>query len=752
MTFPSLLCVLLLLCTGAVALTKPALLPLQLGSVTPEGWYKAQLLLQADGLPGHLSLFYPDIADSMWIGGTADTAGAFHERTPYWLNGMVPLASQLLSITAAELKKLVEAVAAGTETPCSKGFEVVSTTAALSTIPRDAPQLSHEQCLQACVRDTQCSAFSVSDKTGCALYRSLAEGWPVLQASEPRTCSRVLTSRTGASASVPQIVKTYVDTILSLQNKTSGWLGPNDMADLGVQYWGPMNVLQALAMFAEYNTNYTGVVTESMTSHILEAGRRMATIPMSDWASARYQDQALSILWLLERTTNVTIAQSLLEVAELGYKQGLDWEDWFTSMNLNSGVSGYYIHGVNNAQAIKSAGVQYVYTGNETLRTLASERIATIDQLFGLPTGMFCADELLCAPPSKLPSRGSELCAVVESMFSYATLFSVFGDVAFCDRVESIAFNALPATWASPTGGDMWAHQYLQAVNEIAAEIQSDHIWPNDGPEAEIYGLEPNDGCCTANGPQGWPKLGRFVFFSTDDGGVAVGAFVPSTATYPDGSALQLTTTYPFDDVITITAVCSSARPLRIRIPGWATGASVTVNGVLAAGVVNGTMFLTTAVKGTTKVIVSLNAVVRVESWSNNSISVYRGPLLFSLPLACNFSVLNTYPFESKDYSISSAANWSFALSVSNPVSAAFTVTSSPYVDGAAPFNRTGTQWVKLTGTGRPVFNWPLDMGSAGAVPASPACTNASNCGPEESITLVPHGLTSLRMGALPYA
>jgi hypothetical protein len=78
--------------------------------------------------------------------------------------------------------------------------------------------------------------------------------------------------------------------------------------------------------------------------------------------------------------------------------------------------------------------------------------------------GVAGADEVLCAGSTvKLPSRGSELCAVVEAMFSYNTMFSVFAYVPFADRAESIAYNALPATWASPTGGDMWNHQYLQA-------------------------------------------------------------------------------------------------------------------------------------------------------------------------------------------------------------------------------------------------------------------------------------------------
>ncbi len=37
----------------------------------------------------------------------------------------------------------------------------------------------------------------------------------------------------------------------------------------------------------------------------------------------------------------------------------------------------------------------------------------------------------------------------------------------------------------SPAGGDMWNHQYLQATNEIVAEVQKTHVWANDGPTAE---------------------------------------------------------------------------------------------------------------------------------------------------------------------------------------------------------------------------------------------------------------------------
>ncbi len=81
---------------------------------------------------------------------------------------------------------------------------------------------------------------------------------------------------------------------------------------------------------------------------------------------------------------------------------------------------------------------------------------------------------------------------------SQTTLGAVHGDVEFFDRAEKIAFNALPAAWASPRGGDMWAHPYLQAVNLVQATKQDPHTWTHDGDMSETFGLEPNFGCCTA--------------------------------------------------------------------------------------------------------------------------------------------------------------------------------------------------------------------------------------------------------------
>ena len=56
-------------------------------SIKPEGWLRRQLMIQAEGLSGNLYKVWPDIRDSVRIGGTKND----WERVPYWLDGFIPL-------------------------------------------------------------------------------------------------------------------------------------------------------------------------------------------------------------------------------------------------------------------------------------------------------------------------------------------------------------------------------------------------------------------------------------------------------------------------------------------------------------------------------------------------------------------------------------------------------------------------------------------------------------------------------------
>ena len=45
---------------------------LPLGEILPKGWLRRQLEIQLAGLTGNLDQFWPDVAQSGWIGGSEE--------------------------------------------------------------------------------------------------------------------------------------------------------------------------------------------------------------------------------------------------------------------------------------------------------------------------------------------------------------------------------------------------------------------------------------------------------------------------------------------------------------------------------------------------------------------------------------------------------------------------------------------------------------------------------------------------------
>ena len=170
--------------------------------------------------------------------------------------------------------------------------------------------------------------------------------------------------------------------------------------------------------------------------------------------------------------------------------------------------------------AMKAAAVWWLMTGEQKDRESLNQMLSALDRYHGQPFGIFSADEHYAGLD---PSQGTELCAVVEAMFSLETDISILGDAALGDRLEKIAYNALPGTLTA----DLWGHQYDQQANQVIVSV-ANRRWSTNGPESNIFGLEPNFGCCTANMHQGWPKFAAHLWMATADGGLAAVAYGPS--------------------------------------------------------------------------------------------------------------------------------------------------------------------------------------------------------------------------------
>ena len=119
----------------------------------------------------------------------------------------------------------------------------------------------------------------------------------------------------------------------------------------------------------------------------------------------RWQDFVVSIHWLLDYHPSGQ-EQFLWDLAELVYQQGFKWKDYYggsefpknsvSSMNLMN-------HGVNNGMAIKSGGVWFRQSHNQSDAKSSYQRMKVLDQYHGQASGMFTCDEHLAG---LMPSRG----------------------------------------------------------------------------------------------------------------------------------------------------------------------------------------------------------------------------------------------------------------------------------------------------------------------------------------------------------
>jgi len=241
---------------------------------------------------------------------------------------------------------------------------------------------------------------------------------------------------------------------------------------------------------------------------------------------------------------------------------------------------------------------------------------------------------------------------------------------------------------------------------------------------------------------------------------------------------INVTTDYPFDDDVTVTLsglpAGAVAFPLYIRVPSWASNATLSVAGGAPApvGAANGTMLRVAwagAAGPTATVALATNPAVRVSAWYNGALAVFRGALLYSLRFDETFEVTarNAVDPRAADYVVSSpgcdlspaapncSAPWNVALVVDDASApAAGFAFSRTGATPAVPFaaGLWGASNLELTATVRSVAAWTLASNAPAPPPASPVdCSAPGACGAPYLATFVPYGATHLRMSELPF-
>jgi hypothetical protein len=560
-------------------------------------------------------------------------------------------------------------------------------------------------------------------------------------------------------------VKNWIEPVLA-SSSDSGWYGPvknKDRWPLAVankvllQYYEATNDTRALDVLKDY------------FRYLLKS---KPDWPDKEWRGVRAMENAVTGYWLFRQTKEPWI----LDAIESIQNNSSDWTTYYEKfpwdsaavaekkIPLNWGPEGLTAHVVNNAMAIKYPGLWYQQSADERFRKAVLEGIAKYDKHHGQTGGRFSGDEHLSG---KSPDRGTELCSVVEYMFSLEELYEILGDNSLADRLELLAFNSLPGT----TTPDFWAHQYDQQSNQVLVNSEK-RAWSTNGNYSNIYGLMPNFACCLANMHQGWPKFVQSLWMATNDNGLIAAAFSPSAVKAKIANEKEVViheeTEYPFSGTVNFRIVTEKPVrfPLYLRIPAWAGKATIKYKDQVITGNGGTTVKLFARWDNEDVISMEIPMEIRFERRYNNSVSVLRGPLYFSLRIDKEYKnvKINYDNFGYKgsvDWEIYPAGPWNYGL-MFDKVNPSRGFETERKVIGKYPFAEKGDMiWLADSGKyvvlnedpavmirtrGMKIPGWGIKDGSADIPPLSPVKPE----GIPEVIRLVPYGCARLRITEFP--
>jgi DUF1680 family protein len=534
--------------------------------------------------------------------------------------------------------------------------------------------------------------------------------------------------------------KLWIEAALRSQ-KPDGWFGPDKgRAGLATRLkgredlWPNMIMLFCLQDYYDYTGDER--VIRLMTNYF----RYLQSVPsdrflVGYWPKMRGGDLLYSVYWLYNRTSDAR----LLDLAHKVHQATADW----TRDVINW-------HNVNMSQGFGQPTTYYLQSKDPKHLKASYRNFHKIRQMYGqFPGGMFAGDEN-CRPGYTDPRQAVETCGMIEMMLSCETLTWITGDPLWADRCEDVAFNSLPAALTA----DLKALRYLTAPNMVLSDRHNKSPGlQNGGP---MLHLNPHiHRCCQHNWGHGWPYYAQHLWFATPDNGLAAVFYSDCQVTAQIGDGTQVTidqnTHYPFDGNVELIVRSNGSVtfPLYLRVPGWCERPVVTVQGEPTAVDGSAGQFLRIDRQwsdGDT-IRLELPMEVRIRTWkeNQNSVSVDRGPLTFSLKIGEQYvreGGTDRWPA----WEIHPTTAWNYGLVLEPAPAESFEVVGKPWPANDMPFTHEGTP-IELRARGKRIPQWQLDeLALVGKLQPSPVRSDE----PSESITLIPMGAARLRIASFP--
>ena len=521
--------------------------------------------------------------------------------------------------------------------------------------------------------------------------------------------------------------KKYIDAILAQQCE-DGWICPCCEADrITYDTWAVQLLTKVLTVYYECSSDerIPEVLYRVLKNYyeLLSSGK----IALFNWGKFRWFEGLVAVKFVYERYGE----QWLRDLAKILKEQGADYDEFIKDWKRPVNYWQWGTHIVNIGMMLKTEAVACDLLGEE-YTDHAQDLYDVLSGCNGTPVELFTGDECLSGLS---PIQGTELCAVVEQMYSYELLYAYTGDKKWAERLEVIAFNALPATISD----DMWTHQYVQMSNQIACQrFPGKPVFRTNNADAHLFGLEPNYGCCTANFNQGWPKFALSAFMHKDN--CVINSLMIPSELHDGGKHIKLETNYPFENSAKYTVSADTDFTFKIRIPSFAQDLIVNGKAVVAEE-------LSFEIKAgeSAQIDLSFRAEPYFKERPHGLYAVQWGSLVFSAPVRYekkmfeyeHDGVERKFPY--CDYELIPVSDWNYAYSSDSLEVKRGSVSRIPFAEAEPP--------VVIRAKVRKI-NWGLEDGYETVCAKVPE--SRIPISEEQEIDLYPYGCAKLRMTEIP--
>lgn len=414
-----------------------------------------------------------------------------------------------------------------------------------------------------------------------------------------------------------KVAKFYVNNILKRQ-ENDGWIAPCSIEKRSTyDVWGIFIILKALLNYALINNDKK--VYHAIYMALKSLNEHIDKYPLFEWAKQRWYECYIPIFAIYKKYKE----EWLLDLALKLFNQGFDFITYYKTNFLRHkekvGNWNLITHIVNNVMAVKSYALVYKMSKLKKDLKKSDYILNKMNKYHGAVTGAINGDECFSG---KSPIQGSELCSIVELMYSLETLINITGDPKYIEQLERLAFNALPSALTN----DMWAHQYDNQVNAPFIKKHDIHPWTSNGSEANLYGLEPHFGCCTANFHQGWPKF-TLNMVQYDKKGLVVSSYCPINIKNKKYE-VSIDSYYPFDtNNITIKVISKKECEIKLYKPVWAK--EFKVNNTIINDKKGYVIYPLN--KGENIFIIDIEKEIVLEDRYKENVSIIDGPIVYAL-------------------------------------------------------------------------------------------------------------------------